>query len=92
MNNTSYSVRLKEYKESAALQQLLQAADEAASNFLDHFIEDADYFDEFTITINGVTTAFVLGGPQYDALLAFVCHIADENGYSVDCAKSIVEE
>lgn len=90
--NNQYSTHLDSYKESKALQQLLEAASAALENQNRAFDSDNDYIDEFTITINGVQTAFMLGGPQFDALLDFVSHISNENFYAVDFDKNTVEE
>lgn len=90
--NRNYSTKLDSYNESEALQQLLEAADSAIEKQNKAFEEDKEYLDEFTITVNGVQTAFYLGGPQLDGLCAFVGHIADENFYEVDFQNNTVKE
>lgn len=92
MTNTQHNAALNNYKESAALEQLLKAAD-AALQLTDERLNDDDYeLDQFTITVGGIQTAFVMGAPQYEALLAFIQHIADENLYAVDFNKLTVSE
>ena len=92
--NKYYNTDLTDYKEAKALDQLLklatdamqtQAEEDAQSNF-------TNPIGQFTITIGGVQTAFMLGGPQYDGVLAFITHIAYENGYMVDLDRLTVEE
>lgn len=78
-----YRVPAEYYKESAALQKMLRAADAAIVKQCDR-INTGDYtLDTFTITIGGTSAEFILGGPQLDALYAFAHYIADENGYSI---------
>lgn len=92
--NTQYNTQLATYKESKALEQLLQAADEAMAEQIkrDERQKWYDKTDQFTITIGGVQTAFTLGGPQLDGLYAFVDYIAKENGYEVDFDCCTVKE
>ena len=92
MTNKNYSTSLPTYKESEALDQLLKAAHNAIEKQNDSFDTDNEYNDEFTITINGKQTAFYLGGPQLDALIAFAQHIASENFYEVDINSMSVTE
>ena len=90
MTNKNYKTTLPSYNEPEALDQLLKAAEAAIERQNDAFDTADEYNDEFTITINGTQTAFYLGGPQFDALLAFVDHIAAENLYAVDFNKMTV--
>lgn len=92
MTNKNYRTTLPSYNEPEALNQLLKAAEAAIEKQNSSFDTDDEFYDEFTITINGVQTAFYLGGPQFDALLAFVDHIAGENFYAVDFNKMTVTE
>lgn len=89
MTNNNYSTHLSSYRESAALQQLLEAIDSTAS--IERFNDDVLH-DQFTITIGGQQIAFFFGGPQIAALHAFVRHIANENLYTVDLNRSTVTE
>ena len=94
MTNNTYNANLSGYKESAALQRLLEAVDIALHDQNERFeSDDADWLnDQIIISIAGVQTAFYLGGPQVDAIYAFVQHIADENGYEVDINRNTVTE
>ena len=94
MTNKYYNVQANDYNESKALQQLLVAACSAVDKDADRFDRDADDagIESFTITVNGVQTEFILGGPQLDALIAFIEHISAENGYAVDLKQLTVEE
>lgn len=96
MTNKNYDIDLETYSESAALQQLLQAAYAAADEEMKLF-DDACAgkdvpFGQFTITIGGVQTAFLLGGAQIEALAAFIDYLAKENGYAVDFNKATVTD
>ena len=91
MQNKFYSTELSSYNEAKALQQLLNATLDAAefqNDANDRELADKECNDwtdlEFTITVNGIQTAFMLGGPQQEALYAFINHIANENAYEVD--------
>ena len=89
------NVNNKKYSEAAALQQLLESLDKALEVMNSDFEQsnDYDYLNEqITITIGGISTAFLLGGPQAQAIYVFVQHIAEENGYSVDVRKNTVIE
>ena len=98
MQNKLYSTKLSTYNEAEALQQLLQQTCKAAdiqADANDRELADKECNDwtalEFTITVNGVQTAFALGGPQIDAIAAFVDHIANENLYDVDFKEATVK-
>jgi hypothetical protein len=90
MSNKNYSTHLSTYKEADALQQLIVALNDALSDERFEQHEKDVMNDQFTITVNGVQTAFYLGGPQAEGLFAFVKHIADENFYEVDINKGTV--
>ena len=92
MTNKNYCTNLPGYNEAEALQQLLQAASSALDKQCKSFEAGIDSDEEFTITVNGVQTAFYLGGPQFDALIKFIKSIAAENFYSVDVDKHTVVE
>ena len=75
------------YNEQEALQQLKNAAEIALNNSTyDGELPDyADmFYEQITITIDGKSFAFILGGPQFQALINFVNHIADENLYVIN--------
>lgn len=87
-----YNTHIDGYSESAALQFLLRAAHNALEADLERIEKNDDYTtDQFTISVGGVTCAFLLGGPQYDALISFVEHIAGENLYTVNLDNLTVE-
>lgn len=94
MTNKYYSILLDSYKESEALQQLLRAVNDALDAENKRFERDAQYAgcEQFTITVGGVQTAFVLGGPQTQALCEFIQSIAAENFYAVDFDNDTVTE
>lgn len=83
-----------EYKESEALQQLLQAAARQIDddNYLCETNEKDFEISQMTINVGGQSIAIIVGGPQYSALIGFVESIAAENGYVVDVNNSTVEE
>jgi len=81
------------YRESAALQTLLEALSAALEDSNNHFDETGDWLDPtITITVGGISTAFYLGGPQAQAICKFVESIAEENGYDVDFKNDTVTE
>lgn len=89
------NVKRIDYSEAAALEQMLRAADETLAEMNDGYEKTNDdiYLDvQFTISVGGISTAFLLGGPQMQALCNFVQSIADENGYSVDFETMTVSE
>ena len=92
--NIQYDTNLNSYKEAKALQQLLRAIDDAERLDNEKFASGDENIplDQFTITIAGIQTAFIVGGPQTDALREFVAYIASDNGYAVDFDKSTVED
>ena len=87
------NTRHQNYKESAALQNLLEALSTALKDANDYFDETDEWLDtDITITVGGISTAFYLGGPQTQAICKFVESIAEENGYCVDFKNDIVTE
>lgn len=83
------------YNEAEALQQLLQTTTETLSHLDDNIVKmcdngetvestDLDVVDEFYITVGGIQTAFYIGPAQYEALCAFIRHLAGENLYEVN--------
>jgi len=95
--NNQYTVAHNNYNEAAALQQLLEATDATLhewNEMAEEALQRKEDFDvaEFTITVGGVQTAFILGGPQVEALYRFVKHIAAENMYYVDVHTQTVED
>lgn len=94
MQSTSY-LHHPDYKEPAALQELIRAIDKTLIEADKRYTETAnyDYLDiEFTINIGGQSIAFVLGGPQCQALNDFVTCIADENSYVINRQGNTVTE
>lgn len=91
MNNTNYNVNNPQYNEAAALQQLLVTAHNMLEDADKALEAGDDHWCQFTITINGVQTAFLAGAPQFEALIAFVNHIAGENLYEVDTENKTVK-
>lgn len=93
MSKAASSIHHPEYHEAAALQELLEAAVDVLVEAGDKLDQDERYLDaEFTIIIGGQSKAFVLGGPQYQALVNFVKSIAEENSYTVDTCNNTVTE
>lgn len=78
------SVYLPGYSEARALQELMFALDVAIDEDLERMEEDNFIGDHFTICLGGKAIDFWLGGPQADALYAFIYHICDENLYEVN--------
>lgn len=94
MTNKNYDINGK-YNEAEALQQLLRAVNSALDIQNQRFdsAKDCEFCDEqFTITVAGIQTAFVLGGPQVQALIEFVESIASENCYEVSLKEATVTE
>lgn len=91
-NPQTYSTLIDGYDEAAALQELLQTTNRICQKMNSRYEEalttgnaSADPVDEqYTINIGGKSIAFHLGGPQVDALYAFIEHIAGENMYQCD--------
>lgn len=81
--NTS-DVNRYDYNEANALQQLMTAADAACDDSVERMTQQHDFSGQFTINIHGQSIAFYLGGPQIDALYAFIDHIAAENFHEVN--------
>lgn len=83
----NYDVRLSMYSEPEAIQELLATVDELLKQ-----AEANDYADDYQmqITIGGRTVAFILGGPQTNALYQFCANIAYENFYDIDTDSNTV--
>lgn len=77
-------IHLPGYSEGLALHTLLQRLDLALDEANDEGWIDNDIYPQVTITVDGVATAFILGGPQYDALITFIKQVASENLHYVD--------
>ena len=90
MKNLHYSTNIDSYNEAEALQQLLKAASEALADTCSALEDNKDLAFDFTITVNGVQTAFICGAPQIEALYRFVSYVATENMYIVDFNKMTV--
>ena len=87
-----HNTNLEGYSEPDALQVLIRSAHAAMEDDLERTEKSQDFTtDQFTISVGGVTCAFYLGGPQVEALYAFVDHICGENMYSFDPNALIVE-
>lgn len=89
-NVSTSDVSLKDYNEANALQKLLQAMNDQLEVANEQFHINNN--SSFSITIGGVSIAFILGGPQVQALCEFITAVSDENGYTVDFLKSTVVE
>lgn len=74
----------KNYSEAAAIQQLLDAIDEAC-------VSETEDWPQLKVTIGCNTIAFVLGGPQVEGICKFCKQLADENAYSIDFESNVVE-
>lgn len=97
MQNKNYDIHLQSYDEASALQQLLRATITATTLQAERFenADDDTYGlddEQFTITIAGVQTAFMLGGPQTQALFEFIESISAENFYAVDFDTQTVKD
>lgn len=103
MSNNQFNTQLTSYNEAEALQQLLRAVKQSSEEMNRQYeaADEAEDFGksealvcdfQFTITVGGTQTAFMLGGPQQEALYKFIQHIAAENFYSVDISNSTVTE
>ena len=80
--NTSDTTR-HDYKEADALQALLRAAYAGLEDSDKRFMQHDDHA-QFTINIYGRSIAFLFGAAQFEALLAFIEHLAGENMHAVD--------
>lgn len=88
-----HNVSVPGYSEAKALESLLRASSEAFNTMVARMEAgvDDDVYDQITVTVNGVSAAFLLGCPQHEALLAFIDHIADENLHAIDYETLTVE-
>lgn len=91
-NSKLSNVNHPHYDEAKALQQLMKSLDSCVEE-LNQLLEAGgeDYFANMTITVGNTTTAFVLGGPTYQAMQDFITSIAEENGYKVDKVNRTVK-
>lgn len=80
-----HNIDLPGYSEPDALQRLLVHADRALLADIHRMDRDGEFtLDQFVISIDGVSCAFILGAPQVEGLYAFVRHICEENMYELD--------
>lgn len=94
MTTSTSRVNHKHYDEAAALQELLRTSSETINEMNDQYDEtkqDEDFDVSFSIVIGGKSIAFILGGPQYQALHCFIESIAEENLYEVDYENMTVK-
>jgi hypothetical protein len=77
------NIYLPNYSESLALHALLVHSNFLINDSCDYDFIENGHMHHFTITVDGTTVDFIFGGPQYDALMAFIQHIAGENLYEV---------
>ena len=83
-----------QYKESEALQRLLESLDAALAEQNARF-DDADIspsYDQIVISVGGESIAFLLGGPQTQGINEFVESIAADNGYAFNFHNQTVVE
>lgn len=73
------------YPEHAECDKLLKATNNALDIFCEHGIDS-----EIIIIINDTVAHFGLGGPQAEAIYAFINHLAAENFHAVDIENSTV--
>lgn len=78
---TCKDVKSMYYNEEYALNTLIKNIDIAVARqnaaFDNHTFKE---YDQIIIEVNGVKHAFLLGGPQINALYSFINQVADENG------------
>lgn len=88
-----HNVTVPGYSEAKALENLLRASFDAFENLLARMEAGVDdgVYDQIIITVNGVASSFMLGAPQYEALHAFIEHLAGENLHCVDYTNNTVE-
>ena len=80
-----HNTHLPGYSEPDALEILLNVAHNEMLEDLEQNEATGDWStDQILISVGGTTCAFYLGGPQFDALIAFVNHICGENLYELD--------
>lgn len=85
------NVYLHNYSEGLALHKLLVQANLAFEESGDEEWVYEDRYHHFTIIVDGKAVDFLLGAPQYEALIAFIKHVAAENMYYVDPKLRYVE-
>lgn len=81
-----------DYDEAAALQHLMRTIEAACDDSLERMQQHEDFTGQFTINILGQSIAFYLGGPQTDALYAFIEHIAAENFHEINYTECSVTD
>ena len=72
---TNYNTAMPNYRESAALQELLHALYFEGT-------EQDEMHGQFTISIGNHNIAFTYGGPQIEALMVFCETLAENVGYT----------
>lgn len=93
MSKSTSNTQHPEYNEAAALQETLQAANDALKEvYVDSAKNDRYLSAQITIVVGGQSNAFILGGPQYQALCDFATCLAEENGYEIDFNTGCVQE
>ena len=92
INKQYENIYLPNYSEAYALQTLLAAVDVALDEDNERVEADNYTCDQFTIVVGGKSIAFVLGGPQADALFHFIHYLAEENCYEVNMKTLEVNE
>lgn len=84
-------INLPNYSEALALHTLLRTINLTLDESDDPEWIKMNYHHHFTITVDGRAVDFIFGCPQYEALIAFIQHIAGENLYYVDPNLKYVE-
>ena len=84
-------IHLPGYSEGLALHMLLLTANLTLDESDDQEWIDNNIHHHFTITVDGRSIDFIFGAPQYEALLAFIDHLAAENMHYVDPDYKYVE-
>ena len=90
MKIQTHTVYCEDYSEAAALQDLLQAADYELERSAARLEAGCIDIGSFTVNIGGRSIAFLSGAPQYEALIAFIEHLAGENLHAIDYDKRTV--
>lgn len=77
------NVYLPDYSEGLALHKLLVTLNLAFEESSEEEWIYADKYHHFNIVVDGVAVDFMLGAPQYEALIKFIEHVAAENMHYV---------
>ena len=85
METKFYVVKRQYFTEHGECDKLLKATNKALETYLENEIDS-----EIVIVINDTIARFPLGGPQAEAIYAFIQHLAAENFHSVDIENSTV--